>query len=308
VDRGPSPAAAFRWGVYEKALPEQLSWAERLEAAAAAGYQFVEISIDESDDRLARLEWPRAPRADLRRTLAAAPASIDTMCLSAHRKHALGSASRPQRARALDIMRHAIDFAADFGIRIVQVAGYDVHYEESTEETRALYMESILQSAEWARGSCVTLALENVDCPVVDSIEKGIRFVEAADTPWFQMYPDVGNLTAMEKDVTRELLAGGRHIVGIHLKDTRIGEFRKVPFGEGLVDFGRAFRTLKRMDYRGPFMVEMWNEAVADPVATAANARRWLSEKLDTAFAAERTAGGAEPAKGGAESAKGGAA
>jgi L-ribulose-5-phosphate 3-epimerase len=184
-------------------------------------------------------------------------------------------------------MRRAIDFAAELGIRIVQVAGYDVHYEESTEQTRALYMQSILQSAEWARHSCVTLALENVDCPVVDSIEKAMRFVGAADTPWFQVYPDVGNLVAMEKDVEHELVAGGRHIVGVHLKDTRIREFRRVPFGEGLVDFDAAFRVLCRMGYRGPFMVEMWNEAVADPVATAAAARRWLAARLDAAFGKE---------------------
>ena len=284
MEHGTSPAASFRWGIYEKALPLQLSWSERLAAAADSGYQFVEISIDESDDRLARLQWPRGARQDLHQALAAAPASIDTMCLSAHRKYALGSASTPQRRQALEIMRRAVDFAAEFGIRIVQVAGYDVHYEESTEQTRALYMESILQSAEWARRSCVTLALENVDCPVVDSIEKGMRFVQAADTPWFQMYPDIGNLTAMEKDVTRELLAGGRHIVGVHLKDTRLREFRRVPFGEGLVDFDGAFRTLKRMGYRGPFMVEMWNEAVEDPVATVAAARQWLADKLDAAF------------------------
>jgi L-ribulose-5-phosphate 3-epimerase len=278
-------SAAFRWGIYEKALPQQLSWAERLSAAAAAGYQFVEISIDESDERLARLDWPRAARRELHNALAGAPASIDTMCLSAHRKHALGSASAPQRQRALDIMRGAIDFASEFGLRIVQVAGYDVHYEPSTERTRALYMDSILRSAEWARRSCVTLALENVECPVADSIEKGMGFVRAADTPWFQMYPDIGNLTAMEKDVTRELLAGGRHIVGVHLKDTRLREFRRVPFGEGLVDFEGAFRTLKRMDFRGPFMVEMWNESMADPVAAVTAARKWLAEKLERAFA-----------------------
>jgi L-ribulose-5-phosphate 3-epimerase len=122
---------------------------------------------------------------------------------------------------------------------------------------------------------------------MVDSIGKGMRFVQAADTPWFQMYPDIGNLTAMEKDVTQELLAGGRHIVGVHLKDTRIGEFRRVPFGEGLVDFDAAFRTLRCMGYRGLFVVEMWNEASADPVAVAAAARRWLAEKLDRAFGNE---------------------
>ena len=35
-------------GLYEKALPEPWSWDKRLTAAAAAGYDFVEISIDES--------------------------------------------------------------------------------------------------------------------------------------------------------------------------------------------------------------------------------------------------------------------
>jgi L-ribulose-5-phosphate 3-epimerase len=209
------------------------------------------------------------------------------MCLSAHRKYALGSESKPQRQEALAIMRRAIDFAAEFGIRIVQVAGYDVFYEESSARTRDLYMQSILQSAEWARQSCVTLALENVDSPNLDSIAKGMRFVREADTPWFQMYPDIGNLTAMEKDVTQELLAGGRHIVGLHLKDTRIREFRRVPFGEGMVDFDEAFRTLKRLGYRGPLVVEMWNEEVADPVATATAARRWLAQKLDRAFSRE---------------------
>jgi L-ribulose-5-phosphate 3-epimerase len=278
-----APAPAHRWGVYEKALPPDLDWPRRLAAAARAGYDFVEISLDESDERVARLDWSRGQRQEMRRVLADAPATIDSMCLSAHRKYALGSASGPQRQRALDIMRKAIDFSAELGIRVVQVAGYDVHYEPSTERTRALYLESILQSAQWARRSCVMLGLENVECPVVDSVEKGMTFVRAADTPWFQMYPDVGNLTAMQKDVTSEIRAGAGHIVGVHLKDTRVGEYRRVPFGQGLVDFTAAFRTLRDIDFRGSFMEEMWNEAAEDPVAVVTEARRWLLERLTEA-------------------------
>jgi L-ribulose-5-phosphate 3-epimerase len=277
---GEAPAAAHRWGVYEKALPADLDWPRRLAAASRAGYDFVEISIDESDERVGRLDWSPAQRRELRRALADAPASIDTMCLSAHRKYALGSASGPLRRQALDIMRKAIELSAELGIRIVQVAGYDVHYEPSTERTRALYRESILRSAEWARASCVMLALENVESPVVDSVEKGMSFVREADTPWLQMYPDVGNLTAMLKDVPREIRAGAGHLVGVHLKDTRVGEYRRVPFGQGLVDFPAAFRALKEIDFRGPFMVEMWNEAAADPVAVVTEARRWLLGRL----------------------------
>ena len=277
---------SFRWGIYEKALPQGAVWPALLAGAHAAGYQFLEISIDESDERLARLQWPAARRRELHEALDASPVKIDTMCLSGHRRFALGSVSKDQREKALTIMRRAIDFAAEFGLRIVQVAGYDVHYEPSTEETRRLYLEAILRSSQWARESCVMLALENVECPEVDSIEQGMHFVRACDTPWFQMYPDVGNLTAMEKDVQRELRLGGRSLVGIHLKDTRIREFRRVPFGSGLVDFDAAFRTLAEIGYRGIFMVEMWNEAEPDPVAVVKEARRWLGAKLRAALAA----------------------
>ena len=42
-------------GIYEKATPKHFSWRERLEFAKEMGFDFVEMSVDESDARLARL-------------------------------------------------------------------------------------------------------------------------------------------------------------------------------------------------------------------------------------------------------------
>ena len=271
---------SFRWGIYEKALPAGLDWRALLAGAAAAGYQFLEISIDESEERIARLEWGKGERRKLREALAASEVTIDSMCLSAHRKYSLGSTSPLVRERGLTLMKRAIDFAAEFGLRLVQVAGYDVFYEETTEATRNLFLENITRSAAWARESCIMLGLENVDSPVVDSITSALRYVEAADTPWFQLYPDVANLAAMGKDVSRELLSGGSHIVSLHLKDGRLGEIRRVPFGEGIVDFGAVFLALESIGYRGPFVVEMWNENGDEAIPAATQARQWLTEKL----------------------------
>jgi L-ribulose-5-phosphate 3-epimerase len=240
--------------------------------------------VDESDERLARLDWAAGRRRELHEALDASPVKIDTMCLSGHRRFPMGSERGAVRQKGLEMMRRAIDFAAEFGLRIVQVAGYDEYYNPSTERSRALFLEALLRSAEWARGSCVMLAMENMDWPAFDSIETGMRYVQACATPWLQMYPDVGNLTAMQKDVRRELLLGGRSIVGVHLKDTRIGEFQRVALGTGLVDFDAAFRTLAEMGYRGIFNVEMWNDREADPVAVISHARRWLGAKLRSAL------------------------
>ncbi|REB90483.1 xylulose 5-phosphate 3-epimerase, partial [Staphylococcus pseudintermedius] len=44
-------------GIYEKALPNQIDIEEQLKMAADLGFQFLELSIDETDNRFARLEW-----------------------------------------------------------------------------------------------------------------------------------------------------------------------------------------------------------------------------------------------------------
>ena len=40
---------SYTLGLYEKAMPKDLTWEEKLLAAKEAGYDFVEISIDETD-------------------------------------------------------------------------------------------------------------------------------------------------------------------------------------------------------------------------------------------------------------------
>ena len=56
-------------GLYEKAMPGELSWEEKLETAKGAGYDFIEISIDETDEKLARLDWSKEERLELVKTM-----------------------------------------------------------------------------------------------------------------------------------------------------------------------------------------------------------------------------------------------
>ena len=44
-------------GIYEKALPNDFTWLEKMQAAKQAGFYYIEISIDESEERLSRLDW-----------------------------------------------------------------------------------------------------------------------------------------------------------------------------------------------------------------------------------------------------------
>jgi L-ribulose-5-phosphate 3-epimerase len=267
-------------GVYEKALPSTMTWPERLAAAAQAGYDFVEISIDESEARLARLEWGPAERAELREAIAGTGVALTSMCLSAHRKYPLGSASAKTRQTALDILRKAISFAQDVGVRIVQVAGYDVFYEPSNAGTRERFLDGLHQGVIWASGGGVMLALENVD-QYVTSITQAMWYVNQLNSPWFQIYADIGNLAAMGHDVIGELEVGTNHLVGVHIKDTLAGQVRRVPFGQGTVPFAKAFHKLSNIGFSGPILIEMWTDDAPDALEIISTARSWIQARLE---------------------------
>ena len=52
-------------GIYEKAIPNCFDWEDKIKIAKQAGFDFIEISIDESDDRLGRLKWDKQQRNHL---------------------------------------------------------------------------------------------------------------------------------------------------------------------------------------------------------------------------------------------------
>ena len=279
-------------GLYEKALPAEWSWERRLDATAEAGYDFVEISIDETDERLARLEWGVAERAALRRASASSGVRILTMCLSGHRRYPLGSHSPELRDRGLEIFRKAIDFAVEMGLGLVQVAGYDVSYEPNDADTAAYYLDGLREGTEWASQACLMLGLENVNVPISESIGASMRVVDTIASPWFQMYPDMANLVGGGFNPPDELRLAKNHIVAVHVKDGTLNTIRGVPFGEGAVPFAETFQALEECGFRGPLVVEMWGhlDRTGDPFGSARAARAFVKPYEEVLRAARRTA------------------
>ena len=273
-------------GIYEKALPKGISWQDRLSIAKACGFDFVEISIDETDERLARLDWTAEQRIELVSAIIKTGVTIPSMCLSGHRRFPFGSHDEATRQKAYEIMEKAIRLAVDLGIRTIQLAGYDVYYEEQDEGTLQRFREGMEWATALAAANEVTLAVEIMDTEFMSSISRWKKWDEIIKSPWFTVYPDVGNLSAWNDNVEEELTLGIDKISKIHLKDTYKvtetckGQFRDVPFGEGCVDFVNVFRILQKLNYRGAFLIEMWTEKSDEPIAEIINARRWIEQKM----------------------------
>ncbi|MDZ5033967.1 TIM barrel protein, partial [Clostridium perfringens] len=107
----------YTLGLYEKSMPNTLSFKEKLQCARECGFDYMEISIDETDEKLARLDMTKEERFEIVKAMFEVGLPIRTMCLSGHRKYPLGSLNEETRNRALEIMEKAIDLAYDLGIR-----------------------------------------------------------------------------------------------------------------------------------------------------------------------------------------------
>ena len=248
-------------GLYEKAMPSDLTWREKLICAKEAGFDFVEMSVDETDEKLARLDSSKEERLELRATMDDIGIPIRTICLSGHRKYPLGSMDEEIRNRGLEIMEKAIELACDLGIRIIQLAGYDVYYEDSTEETRVNFETNLAKCVEMAAKKGLILAFETMETEFMNTIEKAMYYVDQVDSPYLQIYPDIGNLTnaalAHDKDVIEDIMGGKGHIAAAHLKETVPGKFREIPFGTGHVDFMNIISTMWSQGVR-KYVAEFW--------------------------------------------------
>ena len=274
----------YEIGLYEKAMPGELSWREKLETAKELGYDFVELSVDETDAKLARLDMTREERLEILKIMNEVGVSFRSMCLSGHRKYPLGSANPATCARGMEIMEKAVQLAADLGIRIIQLAGYDVYYEDSTPETVARFGENLKKATMMAAKAGVMLGFETMETEFMNTVGKAMKYVELVNSPYLGVYPDSGNLknaaVTYGTDVYEDIRSGAGHTVAMHLKETVPGKFREIHFGTGHVDFRKTIDTAWEIGVRR-FVTEMWYVGQDNWKEDIREAHDMMSEILD---------------------------
>lgn len=277
---------SYLLGLYEKSMPSTLTWKEKFEAAKCAGFDYVEISIDETDAKLARLDWTETEIREVETAMRETGVRLGSMCLSGHRKYPFGASDPAVQARSMEIMEKAVILAGRLGIRTIQLAGYDVYYEEGTEKTRADFLRNLKKAALMAARGGVDLGFETMETPFMDTTEKAMAYVREVASPYLGVYPDIGNITNAKKlyggTVEDDLETGRGHLFAVHLKETTPGHYREIPYGTGHVDFQKAADKAFSLGVRR-FVGEFWYLEGQDYVRELRFANDFLRGYLDRA-------------------------
>lgn len=274
----------YSLGLYEKAMPSGLSFKEMLLMTSRCGFDRLEISIDESDGRLERLDWPKSKIDDLGKLAIDLDIPIRTMCLSGHRRFPFGSHDAQIRTRSMDIMKKAVDFSARIGVAVIQLAGYDVYYEDGDVTTLNYFEKNLHSAVDYAAKNGVILAFETMETAFMDTVAKAMKYVDLVASPYLGVYPDIGNLKNASvlygTDLLGDIERGNGHIFAAHLKETRPGIFRDMTFGTGHTEYESCIELLWNMGVR-MFTGEMWYQGGSDAESVIRAASSFLRDKIE---------------------------
>ena len=280
--------ARYALGLYEKAMPGTMTIGEKLECAKECGYDYVELSVDETDEKLARLDWTKEERLALVTEMYRVGLPLRSMCLSGHRKYPFGAKNPEVRKRGMEIMEKAIDLADDLGIRTIQLAGYDAYYEKDQwEGSRQAFLENLTKATEMAAAKGISMGFETMETPFMNTVWKSMFYVNHIDNPWLGVYPDCGNLTnaavADGSSVTDDLYSGRGHVIAMHLKATKPGLFRDMVFDDPTshVDFEADIARAWSLGVRR-YVTEMWylgSDKWKDDIHTANRTMRAILDR-----------------------------
>ena len=174
----------------------------------------------------------------------------------------VGDPDEEIRKKAMQIAEKSIELAVDLGVRTVMIPGYDIYFGESTIETKKYFLENVKKIAEIAEREGILVGFETMENNFMNTTGKAVQYVNMVDSAYLKIYPDAGNITnaAVENqhDVCEDLSLGKGKLIALHLKETKPGIFREVPFLTGHVQFEKIINTAWSLGVRR-YVTELWD-------------------------------------------------
>ncbi len=143
------------------------------------------------------------------------------------------------------------------------------------KKTARNFEKNLSKCVEMAAQKGITLGFETMETEFMNTVGKAMKYVNLVNSPYLKIYPDIGNLTnaahLYKTTVKEDMKTGCGNIVACHLKESKPGVFREVPFGQGHVDFDQCIEQMLKQGVR-MFVAEFWyigNDNWKDEIAQA---------------------------------------
>ncbi len=243
-------------------FPPQMPIERRCAAAAAAGFDAIELTVDEAGPL--HFDTNRRLLVAMREACDRAGLAVASLASGAFWTVHYADPRPERRALAVERTRTMLRMAETLGTDAILVVpavvgrADDARPRVSYADALHRVLDALLALRHEAEERGVTIALENVWNRFLLSPLEAAELIERINSPRVAWYLDIGNL--MPLSYPEDWIAAlGHKIARVHVKDydlARPGAAGFCPLGEGSVDWPAVLAALRRVGYDGPLTYE----------------------------------------------------
>ena len=132
------------------------------------------------------------------------------------------------------------------------------------EQNSLKIQKTHIQSNQWSKALKPILDIakkQNLKLAIESDLPSGElkNWIDSIGHPSIGVNFDMGNSVAMGYSIEDEILQLGSTIYGVHIKDRKVGG-PNVSLGQGDVNFDLALKSLKKVAYSGPLILETFRD------------------------------------------------
>ena len=248
------------------------NWAEEFPRAAAAGLSSIEWIYDAFGQDVNPLTSAEGV-AEVKRLSATHGVVVRSLCADYFMDKPFLRAGADDLVNRIDDLRTILKWSMELGIQRIVLPFVDVSKIETPAEENVV-IEVVRGALPLAEETGIELHLETSLPPL-----RFAALLERIPHPLIKVNYDSGNSSSLGYRPQDEFEAYGQRIGSVHVKDRRNGG-GTVPLGTGDADFLELFTNLKRIGYRGDYILQVARGESGGEVCWARQNRAWVLAQL----------------------------
>ena len=237
--RGPKPIQFFPFD----------NWQNEFKDAVEIGINEIEFIFD--FDRFEENPlWSDPGISEINNLVKKTGVKVNTICADYFMARPFFRTDEKTRQKNVQVLKQLLKTANRIGAKGIEIPLVDNSSIKTGDEEKLL-LDSISECLETAKSQNVWIGLET-DLPP----ERFLSLLQSFNSPFIRANYDTGNSSGLGYKHNEGLAAYGRSIANIHIKDRILGG-TTVPLGSGNADFDEFFRALRKVDYKGSFILQV---------------------------------------------------
>lgn len=230
-----------------QAFPQH-AWEEEFFTAKQIGFKSIEFIFEKQNYKNNPL-WTDEGLDKINQLVDCTGVSVDHVCADYFMECPFIRVSEEEREKSINILKVLIKRCARIGIKGIEIPMVD-NSKIETESEKEVVVKSLRKIIPIIEEDSMETGLETSLAPLEfkDLLEK-------INHPLIKANYDTGNSASLGYDTREEIIALGKWISNVHIKD-RILNGKTVPLGTGNADFDKSFWAFKEINYSGAFILQ----------------------------------------------------